>query len=377
MDRISGPSRGKTSKNSLEPADVTKALNMMKAGESWLVNADELAAINRGTNLQGLICSAEEDASVGVHIPPSSERGSQPEEDEEEEVVSPRQLRDRGKVQYADDVPSDTEEEVEDENYARGGHEFDDEYPVSEGDENAADDEDLAAVEADVEEDEGETRVSRPRRGKKAGERHPCRCKATIPAGFISQFKKGFWPTEIAKSAIAKNWKRHAGDDAVDAYCYYHTQMIASAIGFKTKGHGHEELARLLGVYNDVVTNSAVGDLLQGDETYLMFYKTARPTRETDALGPYKYFPDAAPVFDMPVENQESMAKFLKIDLDEWRKTGSLNIGLFNWWKTMKYEGDMVEDESLDGMTIMQVAYQEFDMYDHHLREQDGKANYG
>ena len=133
--------------------------------------------------------------------------------------------------------------------------------------------------------------------------------------------------------------------------------MIASAIGFKTKGNGHGELARLLGVYNDAVTSSSVGDLLQGEETYLMFHKTACPIRETDTLGPYKYFLDTAPVFDMPFENQQSMAKFLRIDLDEWKKTSSLNVGLFNWWKTMKYEGNMVEEESLYSMTIMEVAY--------------------
>ena len=187
VDRISGHGRGKTSKNSLEPADITKALNKIRAGDPWSVNADELAGINRGTNLQGLICATNDDTGVGVQIPPSSERGSPPEEDDEEEgVVSPRQLRDRGKVQYADDVPSDTEEEVGDENYARGGHDFNDTYSVSEDDKNATDDEDLTAVESAVEEDEGETRVSRPRRGKKVGERHPCKCKANILASFIS-----------------------------------------------------------------------------------------------------------------------------------------------------------------------------------------------
>ena len=74
--------------------------------------------------------------------------------------MSPCQLRDRGKVQYADDVPSDTKEEVGDENYAHGGHDFNDTYSVSEDDKNTTDDEDLTIVESTIEEDEGETRVS-------------------------------------------------------------------------------------------------------------------------------------------------------------------------------------------------------------------------
>ena len=55
---------------------------------------------------------------------------------------------------------SDTEEEVKDENYAYGSHDFNDIYLVLEDDENATNDEDLIIVESNVEEDEGETRVS-------------------------------------------------------------------------------------------------------------------------------------------------------------------------------------------------------------------------
>ena len=67
-------------------------------------------------------------------------------------------------------MPSDTKEEVKDKNYTHSGHNFNDTYSVLEDNKNTTNDEDLTIVESNVEEDEGETRVSRPYCGKKVGE---------------------------------------------------------------------------------------------------------------------------------------------------------------------------------------------------------------
>ena len=79
--------------------DITKVLNKIRASDPWSVNVDELVGINHRTNLQGLIYAMNNDTSVRVQILPSLERGSLLEEDDEEEgVVSPYQLRDHSKV---------------------------------------------------------------------------------------------------------------------------------------------------------------------------------------------------------------------------------------------------------------------------------------
>ena len=83
-------------------------------------------------------------------------------------------------------MPSDTKEEVGDENYTHGGHDFNDIYLVLEDNKNTTNDKDLTIVESIVEEDEGETRVSQPHCSKKVGEQHPCKYKANILASFIS-----------------------------------------------------------------------------------------------------------------------------------------------------------------------------------------------
>ena len=63
------------------------------------------------------------------------------------------------------------------------------------------------------------------------------------------------------------------------------------------------------------------------------------------------------------------MAAFLGIDMEEWDKVDSVNVNLFGWWKEMKYKGEMVEVEELRGKTIMEIAYEEFDIYYHYMRE--------
>ena len=101
------------------------------------------------------------DTSVGVQILPSLERGSLLEEDNKEEgVVSPHQLRDYGKIQYTNDILSNTKEEVEDKNYAYDDHDFNNIYLVLEDNKNTTNDKDLTIVESNIKEDKGKTRIS-------------------------------------------------------------------------------------------------------------------------------------------------------------------------------------------------------------------------
>jgi Phytanoyl-CoA dioxygenase (PhyH) len=151
-----------------------------------------------------------------------------------------------------------------------------------------------------------------------------------------------------------------------------------AAVGMKTKGEGFgkDNCLERLNAYYEAVESSTLGELLQGDDTYQWFRRTARPPRPEDGLGPYKYFPEAAHAegFVLTKEDQQSLAAFLNIDLGEWEKVGSLNLPVFKWWKEMRYDGRLQEYK---GMTLLEMFHQEFDMYDWHLRKIDGKPNYG
>jgi hypothetical protein len=372
--RIANPKPGTSNKNTVEGADLKCAKKLIEGLKNCTVTTRELTAIGRGRNLAGLICAASEDAGVGD------------EEVEDEDKEEGRQLRPREQKQLAyreesdEDDLDDVDERGEEQDLVRaGGQGFDDGYtPDDEGviSEIEEIDDEITEVEGGEEEVVGDARVRRSTK-KRKGDSHTCGCGIEIPRGFIRQFKKGYSPDEISRARIINNWKRHGGGNTLSIFCYGHSKLIAASLGLKSKGLKKEELVERMERYHTAVKDSNLGALKIGDETYAWFRRLNRPVRPSDALGPYKYFPIAAVAFEFTEEHQMNLAAFVGIDMGEWDKIGSINLPIFKWWNEMKYEGDMVEIKELEGYTVRDVALEEFDMYDHHLREIDGTPNFG
>jgi hypothetical protein len=119
--------------------------------------------------------------------------------------------------------------------------------------------------------------------------------------------------------------------------------------------------------FYEATINSTLGDMKVDVGTYAWFRRSHRPVRADDALGPYKYYHGASEAYRLTDGQQEDLCLYLGIDRGEWEKKGSINADCFGWWKELKYKD----------VSIYDVALQEFDMYDHHLRLIDDKSNYG
>ena len=91
---------------------------------------------------------------------------------------------------------SDIEAKDRDEVFARGGDDFNDKYKAPIEVEEEEEEEEMLGVEEEVE-DDGENRVTRSCRAKKTGERHVYGCKTSVPASFLSKFKKNFSLNDI------------------------------------------------------------------------------------------------------------------------------------------------------------------------------------
>ena len=117
-------------------------------------------------------------------------------------------------------------------------------------------------------EDDSESRITRPRRSKKIGNRYIYGCKTTISIRFKGQFNKRYLSNDIMRSVISKNWKRYIGNDAVDIYYYYYTLLICSALELKTKRYNYKEIVIRLDKYNDTITSSSLDSLKLDEAIY-------------------------------------------------------------------------------------------------------------
>ena len=141
--------------------------------------------------------------------------------------------------------------------------------------------------------------------------------------------------------------------------CYVHLKGLGGHLGLMLKRLNYEALQnRLLHIHANQLQ---LGSLKTAQDTYSWFRVANRPARPSDRLGPYKF----APVSNTEefTYNQERLIDMLGGGLkEEWRLRGSVNVDLFSWW----WRGP-----------IGDIVLQEFEMYRHHLREINGKPNYG
>lgn len=157
---------------------------------------------------------------------------------------------------------------------------------------------------------------------------------------------------EVVGSMRLEEWRR---------ICHRHVRAIASCWELQTTRLKREELIeRVMDVQRDI---ERLDELRTDEETYLWFRKEGRPGREEDSLGPFKFAGRRRDEFAFDAETvwkryggEGSMEKFLE--------DGNVVVsGVFDW---------IVKDPELTDMVDA-----EFEMYRHHLREQNGLPNFG
>ncbi|RDW56804.1 hypothetical protein BP5796_12871 [Coleophoma crateriformis] len=119
------------------------------------------------------------------------------------------------------------------------------------------------------------------------------------------------------------------------------------------------------------------------DDTFQWFRLANRPTKASDKLGAYRFFHEEPKPYIVTDDDAYDILEYLStskvlatnVSLDndtgtltKWEEVRSVNINLFAWL----FKKDPKEKKSL--FNIMEA---ELDMYHHHLRKINGKANLG
>ena len=141
--------------------------------------------------------------------------------------------------------------------------------------------------------------------------------------------------------------------------CHRHIRVIGSALQLQTSRLDRDKLIdRMV-----AVQGLGVAELWSGDESHEWFRKRGRPEHPMDGLGPFKYARIEAPNFEF--DRGVVWARYAGDNsFEDFSRDGNVVVrGLFDW---------IVKDEELMGMVDA-----EFEMYHHHLREQNGQPNLG
>lgn len=201
-----------------------------------------------------------------------------------------------------------------------------------------------------------------------------CGCGLKVPENYMKAVGSGTVLDQITQSLLIKRWKRLKDS----RLCYFHTRMTSSALGMRGQGLSFTNLKKRLEAYYSAVVNSSIGDLKTSNDSYDWFRKTERPTRASDSLGPYKYLHLSQPHdLQLTVQNQVELCEYLSINRERWVRDGSVNVDCFGWWKDLQFPVGVVGYDHLAGRTIYDVANEEFDMYLYHLRQINGRPNWG
>ena len=181
----------------------------------------------------------------------------------------------------------------------------------------------------------------------------PCKCSADVTQ---------LWQRKVSSTksiavsnslALLEEW---AGFGSV---CYAHCRAVAGRAGLVVNGLNHRDLMqRILSVHEARLT---IGKLKTDPETYRWFRRSHRPQRPSDSLGPYKHRPTSPAPFSY---DQEALLRSFDDDgvSERWKRDGTVNTDVFSWWfKT----------------AIGDIVLSEFDMYRHHLRDINGRSNWG
>jgi hypothetical protein len=213
--------------------------------------------------------------------------------------------------------------------------------------------------EEEEEEEEGEGDEEDGEEWEGAGEREGgCGCVDVEETVEIVQSMKGLAKNDLKGRVEVLRW---VGRKKWEEMCHRHVRRIASGWELQTSRLKRVELIeRVMGVQaNENRLEELVGD----SETHLWFRKKGRPLREEDELGPFKYVGMGEREFKFC--GRSVWERYGGVGLmEKFLESGNVVVsGVFDW---------IVKDVELMGMVDA-----EFEMYRHHLREQNGKANYG
>lgn len=141
--------------------------------------------------------------------------------------------------------------------------------------------------------------------------------------------------------------------------CHSHVRGIASCFELKTMRLKRDELIeRMMDIQVKQRTK-----LLENEETRRWFRKRGQPPDENDKLGPFKY----------------ARIKYDGLEFD--RNTIWMRYASEDAMKTFFHDGNVIVkglfDWIIDDLELMEMVEAEFDMYQHHLREQNGQPNLG
>jgi hypothetical protein len=369
LGRVTQKKRGVSTILSIQTGDLKTAVENINNAPDARTYREAIQAAGYGFNKDGMICPAEQ----AVRYIVDSDEDDQDSQMVDVGFTSPGLGNQQRRIQDIDAEEEDDEENLDDlddvadladHDYEQGGADFQDGRVAQEVE---------TEEEEDVEEDEEDDKQPAAKKrknnkgkavaaGKEVKDAHSCGCKTTVSKGYLLQFKKGYRPTAIQHSNIVKTWMAHK-----DETCYRHDALILSSLGMKSKGVNKTKAKERLTAFYQATIDSTLGNMKVDDVTYSWFRRSHRPVRADDALGPYKYRHDTSGAYRLTDSQQQDLCLYLNIDRDNWEKTGSVNADCFGWWKEQAYQG----------VSIYDVAIQEFDMYDHHLRLIDDKSNYG
>jgi len=154
--------------------------------------------------------------------------------------------------------------------------------------------------------------------------------------------------------------------DGIDAemwrrLCYNHVKLFASGLELQTRGLDREEMVERLEILQR--NKERMDVMTQERGTYEWFRKSGRPAHEDDDLGPFKHWPVAPEEFRFDI----------KVIWERYGGVGAM--------EKFYDGGNVVVRGALDWIfkeaELMEMVDAEFEMYRHHLREQNGVSNFG
>ena len=187
----------------------------------------------------------------------------------------------------------------------------------------------------------------------KGARRSACGCSSDVTSG---------WKTTVAKSrsfSMASNMKLLRRMRGFQRVCYAHAKAMGGHMGLRVKKLSGPQLDERLQLLHD--SRLRIGKLKTDAATFSWFRVKNRPHRPSDLLGPYKFM-HAKPPAEFDYDQKALLAWIDGSAAETWEREGSVNVDLFGWWFDT---------------AIGRIVLAEYDMYRHHLREVNGKGNYG
>jgi hypothetical protein len=334
VDRLGAPRKGISSQSVIQTADVMAARNLVTFER---VTRDEQKRFGLRVGEMGFLEEGEvqdeiEGASESVqHFPtPGWEMGHD----------NPSDRVDLGHMTRATDLEYDYHVEIRDEMI--------DEELLSEVGREL---QELEQKESGAESESGSDEESAARHRKTTESK--CGCSGDVTSGWKTAASKGKSYEMGLNLRLLKAW------NGFRTVCYVHSKAMGGHMGLRVKQLSWQQLEeRLQYIHNNRLE---IGKLKTGKDTFSWFRVKNRPARASDALGPYKFKHEDLPA-DLDYDPQTVLDWIGGVDTTVWNEEGSVNINLFGWW---------FETE------IGNIVLREFDAYRHHLREINGKSNYG